>query len=120
MGCSGTKQPKLSIELEKKVNELYDKMNGSGGGALTREKAKAFFNSKFGGISADAMFNEVDVDDSGDITKEEFFNFWLQVKKHKYTEEDIMEEIDGMIKGQAWVDWKDDQSTAKEVMPKGK
>lgn len=92
------------------------KAGKDGEAGITRDQACKFFKGKFGKLSAEAMFNEVDVDKDGSITKVEFVEFWTQVKKSGYKEEDIKEEVTEMRNGSgAWVDWKDD----RDVLTKG-
>merc|ERR1719296_137611 len=60
------------------------------------------------------MFNEVDVDGSGAITSEEFIAFWVHVRKNGYKEQEIIDELDELLEGGAWVDWKDGKETGGE------
>lgn len=87
-------------------------MDPDGSNAVTREEARLFFKGAFGKLSADAMFNEVDVDGSGAIDADEFASFWVHVRKNGYKEQDILEELDELLEGGAWVDWKDGRNTA--------
>mmetsp|Transcript_50643 Transcript_50643/g.144726 ORF Transcript_50643/g.144726 Transcript_50643/m.144726 type:complete len:90 (-) Transcript_50643:87-356(-) len=86
-------------------------MDGNKDGEVTRDEARVFFKGNFGKLSASAMFNEVDNDDNGKITKTEFISFWTQVRRSGYREEEILEEVDSILKGGAWVDWNDQRST---------
>lgn len=87
-------------------------MDPDGSNAVTKEEARLFFKGAFGKMSADAMFNEVDVDGSGAIDAEEFVSFWVHVRKNGYKEQDIMDELEELLEGGAWVDWKDGRDTA--------
>lgn len=111
MGC------KLSTQAWGKLEELFRKMDPDGSNAVTKEEARAFFKGAFGKMSADAMFNEVDVDGSGAIDADEFIGFWVHVRKSGYKEQDIIDELDELLEGGAWVDWKDGRDTdhAKHV-----
>jgi len=96
-------------------------MDADGSCTVTREEAESFFKGAFSKISADAMFNEVDTDRSGAITAEEFTSFWVQVRAAGYKEQDILDEIDELMAGSAWVDWKDSRDTGQpcaRVFPK--
>lgn len=106
MGC------KLSQTAWDKIEEIFRKMDPDGSNAVSREEARAFFKGAFGKMSADAMFNEVDVDGSGAIDAEEFTKFWIHVRKNGYKEQDILDELDELLEGGAWVDWKDGKDTA--------
>jgi len=101
LGC------KLSQRAWEKMERLFNKMDPDGSNAVTREEAKSFFKCAFGQLSVDAMFNEVDVDRSGAIDSTEFSQFWIHVRKNGYGEQDICDELDELIEGGAWVDWKD-------------
>jgi len=107
---------KLSAKVWSKLEELFRLMDQDGSNAVTRDEAAQFFQGAFSNLSVDAMFNEVDTDGSGAITSEEFIKFWVQVKSSGYKEQDILDELDELIEGGAWVDWKDGRDTvANEV-----
>lgn len=101
LGC------KLSQAIWDKLEDLFRKMDPDGSNAVTKEEARLFFKGAFGKLSADAMFNEVDVDGSGAIDADEFVAFWIHVRKNGYKEQDIIDELDELLEGGAWVDWKD-------------
>lgn len=114
LGMPFPKRPwgaKLSQKTWVKLEELFRKMDPDGSNAVSREEAQMFFKGTFGKLSADAMFNEVDVDGSGAIDADEFIRFWVHVRKNGYKEKDILEEVEEMIDGGAWVDWKDGRDT---------
>ena len=93
---------------------------------MTKEEAGRFIQS-FGKLNAEAMFNEVDVDADGGITRREWEGFWrnvrsssprvcpdlrlisrppalmVQVRASGYSEEDMLEEVQNMASGQSWV-----------------
>jgi Ca2+-binding EF-hand superfamily protein len=106
MGC------KLSQACWNKLEDLFRKMDPDGSNAVSKEEARLFFKGAFGKMSADAMFNEVDVDGSGAIDADEFVQFWVHVKKSGYKEQDILDELDELLEGGAWVDWKDGRDTS--------
>eukprot|EP00406_Dinophysis_acuminata_P079481 CAMPEP_0179253922 /NCGR_PEP_ID=MMETSP0797-20121207/22981_1 /TAXON_ID=47934 /ORGANISM="Dinophysis acuminata, Strain DAEP01" /LENGTH=274 /DNA_ID=CAMNT_0020961801 /DNA_START=255 /DNA_END=1079 /DNA_ORIENTATION=- len=105
---------KLSATAWKKLEELFRCMDTDGSNAVTKVEAQAFFKGAFSSLSADAMFNEVDVDQSGAITGEEFAQFWLQVRAAGYEEQDIIDEVEVLMDGNTWVDWKDGRDTGKK------
>lgn len=125
-GQSYPKRPlgcRLSKELWDKLENMFVAMDTDRSNFVSREEALHFFKGTFSKISADAMFKEIDLDHSGAITADEFMNFWVQVKKSGYSDEDIAEEIDQLLQGNAWVDWKDERNTDKvkvEEFPKRK
>jgi len=99
MGC-GASVVKLKPETMVKIGALYCAIKGDDPDlekGISRQDAKKFFKGKFGKLSADAMFNEVDTDHSDDITQKEFLEFWTQVRRNGYKEEDLVDEIDAMI-----------------------
>jgi len=100
----------LSESLWAKCEELFRKMDQDGSNAVSREEAVYFFKGAFKKASMEAMFNEVDKDKSGAITSEEFMEFWQGVKKSGYSDPDMADEIDELMKGSTWVDWDDGQS----------
>jgi len=102
---------KVSGPLWAKCEQLYRKIDSDGALSITREKAEAFFVGAFGNVSADAMFNEVDVNHHGIITPKAWMVFWKQVRASGYTDKDVMEEIDNLLDGNPWVDWKDGRTT---------
>jgi len=107
-----TAKSKLSEDVWNKLEQLFKMMDVDGSNSVTRDEARKFFKGAFGKLSAEAMFNEVDVDLSGVITSEEFVNFWIQVKAAGYEESDMLDEIDELIAGGTWVDWNDGRNTS--------
>lgn len=101
----------LSGAVWKKIQELFCKIDADGKLIVTREKAETFFGSGFGKMSAAAMFNEVDSDGWQTITPKEWISFWKQVKDSGYKEKHILEELQQLLNGGAWVDWRDGRST---------
>lgn len=118
-GEDGDKEKEIKAQLQE-AEQALKKAEEAG---LTQEVAAAFFKGSFGKLSVEAMFNEVDVDNNGNITKEEFVQFWGQVKQSGYSEEEIIEEIQSMTgSGEdgvapTWVDWKDDRDVVKQPPP---
>jgi hypothetical protein len=98
----------LSDALVAKILKLYRKMDVDDSKSITRAEAKAHFK-QYAKVSADAMFNEVDEDHNDEITLEEFVEFWQQVKASGYAEEDLSDELDELIAGNVWVDYKDNR-----------
>lgn len=101
----------LSLHAWKVIEEVFKVMDVDGSNAVTYEEARSFFKGAFSRLSAEAMFNEVDVDGSGAITPDEFIEFWIQVKSAGYKEPDIIEVVDELMTGAAWVDWNNVRDT---------
>jgi hypothetical protein len=45
----------------------------------------------------------VDVDNSGDISEDEWIEFWQTVKQAGHTEVEIEEELENLMEGFSWV-----------------
>jgi len=105
------KKQAMSKELKTKLEELFGMLDKDGSRDVTREEALSHWRNSFGNISVDAFFNEVDSDMNGVIDLKEFLSFWQQVKDSGYSEEAILEEVEELRSGQAWVDWKDQRQT---------
>mmetsp|Transcript_78354 Transcript_78354/g.247643 ORF Transcript_78354/g.247643 Transcript_78354/m.247643 type:complete len:117 (-) Transcript_78354:74-424(-) len=110
-GAFSARSNGLSDGAVTKVNELFNMMDKDSDEVVTFEEAKLFFRGNFGKLSASAMFNEVDRNGDGNISKPEFLGFWQQVKKSGYKEKDIIEEVDNLLTGGEWVDWDDNRCT---------
>merc|ERR1712070_527185 len=115
--CRKAKKP-LGPEVSAKVEELFTKMDLDGDKEITKKEAEKFFKS-FSKISANAMFNEVDSDHNASISKPEFLDFWQQVKDSGYSDKDIGDELDNILEGGAWVDWKDGRGVEGKDHDKG-
>ena len=90
---------------------LFDKMDIDKDGSVTKDEATKFFKS-FSKVNATAMFNEVDEDGNGSIAYDEWIEFWRNVMgTGTYETEDVMEELESMMEGGAWVDWNDGRTT---------
>eukprot|EP00930_Biecheleria_cincta_P050997 TRINITY_DN36151_c0_g1_i1.p1 TRINITY_DN36151_c0_g1~~TRINITY_DN36151_c0_g1_i1.p1 ORF type:complete len:368 (-),score=71.10 TRINITY_DN36151_c0_g1_i1:60-1127(-) len=111
----------LSPALLRQVEALYRRMDANSDGHLTKSEAQAFFQ-RFGKVSAAAMFNEVDEDCDGEVLPSEWRRFWEQVRHNGYSEEDISEELNKLLEGDAWIDFLDDREVgvggqSKSFMP---
>jgi Ca2+-binding EF-hand superfamily protein len=119
--CSSTTaEVDISPTLLAAVKELFDQMDEDKDGKVMLSEAEKFWAAgklgKFGKMSAVAMFNEVDDDANKSISYQEWVSFWANVKnspEHSYPEEEIIEEVQAMLKGEAWRDWDDGKSTTK-------
>eukprot|EP00747_Dinoflagellata_sp_TGD_P144466 gnl/TRDRNA2_/TRDRNA2_176498_c0_seq4.p1 gnl/TRDRNA2_/TRDRNA2_176498_c0~~gnl/TRDRNA2_/TRDRNA2_176498_c0_seq4.p1 ORF type:complete len:237 (+),score=41.43 gnl/TRDRNA2_/TRDRNA2_176498_c0_seq4:59-769(+) len=107
----GMRRAQLSPEITKQIMGLFRKMDADGNSEVSREDAKQFFQGNFGKLSANAMFNEVDVNNNHVITPAEFLSFWEQVKRSGYSDKDIVHELGELLQGNAWVDWDDQRQT---------
>mmetsp|Transcript_83600 Transcript_83600/g.270171 ORF Transcript_83600/g.270171 Transcript_83600/m.270171 type:complete len:116 (+) Transcript_83600:108-455(+) len=115
MGCGGSiLRKQLSPDAEAKIRTLFAKIDEDKSHTISKQEAMTFFKGKFGKLSADAMFKEVDTKQNGEITEEEFVAFWKQVRKSGYKEAEILEEVANLETGEGWVDWKDDRNTGSD------
>ena len=71
--------------------------------AIDKNEALNHWKKGFGRLSANEFFNQVDVNGDGEITKEEFVQFWLIVKAAGHSEEEIIEELENIKNGESWV-----------------
>merc|ERR550534_1665282 len=107
---SKNRKSRMSQSSISKAEQLFNQLDKDGDGHVTKQEAKEFFSkkSKINAVSAEAMFQEVDDDRNEKITKVEFMSFWEQVRKSGYSNDDIEAELESMLQGSAWVDWKDE------------
>lgn len=120
MGCGATVGFRtLSKEAKVKAEELFTKIDFDGDGNITREEAQKFFKS-FGKVNAKALFDEVDDDSSNGLSKAEFMLFWDQVRSAGYTNRQITDELDLILDGGDWVNWKDGKDVKVDGQQIGK
>jgi len=99
---------KVSSKTWKKCEQFFRMLDIEARGAISFANAEYFFEGGFRKVSAEAMFNSVDIRNHGMITAEEWMSFWVQVRGSGYKDKDIQDEIDNMMETKAtWVDWKD-------------
>ena len=94
------------------MTKLFNKIDDNGDGSITQEEAVKFWGKNWAKVNAQAMFNEVDDDNNGSVTFEEWLDFWKNVlSQPDYDEADVLEEVEMIMEGGAWVDWNDGRST---------
>ena len=98
-----TPRPKRPTRVLPRARARQDK-------TITKEEARKHFKS-FAKLNADAMFNEVDDDKNSVLTEEEFMAFWANVLSSGYEPAEVIEEVDNLMKGEAWRDWDDGRTT---------
>mmetsp|Transcript_41932 Transcript_41932/g.78408 ORF Transcript_41932/g.78408 Transcript_41932/m.78408 type:complete len:157 (-) Transcript_41932:33-503(-) len=112
----GQRLKRLDASAQKSILALWDAMNTDKDNKITREEADVFFKKiRFGKLSVDAMFSEVDTNADGEINQQEWVSFWEQVKGNGYTDALIVEEVENMMKGEAWVDWLDNRDVGHQA-----
>lgn len=96
----------ISDEVTAKLEEMFARIDVDKSNTITKEEAMKFFTS-FSKVNTKAFFDEVDDDHNGLIAKDEFMGFWQQVRNSGYQNEEILEELEDLVKGGAWVNWED-------------
>ena len=96
----------ISEDVTAKLEEMFARIDVDKSNTITKEEAIKFFTS-FSKVNTKAFFDEVDDDKNGLIGKDEFMGFWQQVKNSGYKNEEILEELEDLSKGGAWVNWED-------------
>ena len=92
----------LTPDTLKAVEETFAIFDVDSSEAIDKEEAINHWKGAFGKISAKEFFNTVDVNNDGQISKDEFINFWKVVKGAGHTEEEILEELEKIRKGESW------------------
>lgn len=99
----------FSRHLWDRLELLFTRMDTDFSGTVTREKSYDFFNA-YKQVCATGRFKEVDVceflDADGAITAESFIKFWTYLRE-SCSEDAILEEVDEIIDGSKWIDWRD-------------
>ncbi|EDK31285.1 EF-hand protein (macronuclear) [Tetrahymena thermophila SB210] len=101
MGNSSSNQ--LSPELANKIMGVFRKIDTDGSKCIDKEETLKFWKSNYAKVNTDELFKAVDVDNSGTITEDEWMEFWNSVKKAGYSEQEIEEELEGLLEGFSWV-----------------
>merc|ERR1712125_46128 len=101
----------LSYEAIRSLTAMFDRLDIDGSREITMAEAIDFWGKGFSKLSAAAMFAEVDADGNGSISLDEFITFWPNVKRSGYTETEILDELQQLMEGGMWVDWKDGRCT---------
>eukprot|EP00164_Ancoracysta_twista_P007511 GFYU01010670.1.p2 GENE.GFYU01010670.1~~GFYU01010670.1.p2 ORF type:complete len:136 (+),score=62.95 GFYU01010670.1:31-438(+) len=116
MGGCASKKIELSEELEKKIVDLFNEMDDDESNTLEKSEAYKFWGKNFPKVNAEAMFDEVDEDGDESVTLEEWKEFWIKVKESGYSDEELLDEIDGILAGDSWTGFKLKQNK-KQVTP---
>ncbi|CAK90968.1 unnamed protein product (macronuclear) [Paramecium tetraurelia] len=120
MGCGAQKQSQgLSPQLRQKALEIFKKIDVNNSGSIDKDETQKFWKANFAKVNTQALFNAVDFDKSGQITEDEWMAFWEIVKKSGYSDKEIFEELDNLMEGKAWVQFrKVDEFVKRDQMRK--
>ncbi|CAD8194021.1 unnamed protein product [Paramecium octaurelia] len=120
MGCGAQKQSQgLSPQLRQKALEIFKKIDVNNSGSIDKDETQKFWKTNFAKVNTQALFNAVDFDKSGQITEDEWMAFWEIVKKSGYSDKEIFEELDNLMEGKAWVQFrKVDEFVKRDQMKK--
>ena len=102
-----TLQPKLMTTLK----ELFDAIDADGNGEISRDEATKFWGGNFASLNTASMFNQVDADGDATITLDEYLTFWKAVVGCGYSEDELIEEVQVMLRGRSWVSFNRDPFT---------
>ena len=84
----------MSQELKDLVTDVFKIFDKDGNKTIDRAEAQRHWSQvRFGKISANEFFNTVDFNNDGEISLNEFVEFWEIVKGSGHTEEEIREEV---------------------------
>ena len=84
------------------MKKCFGIFDTDGSHAIDKNEAIDHWKGAFGKISASQFFKTVDVNNDGEISLEEFISFWKVVKGAGHTEEEIMDEIGKIERGESW------------------
>ncbi|CAD8127438.1 unnamed protein product [Paramecium sonneborni] len=120
MGCGASKQSQgLSPQLRSKALEIFKRIDVNNSGSIDKDETQKFWKTNFAKVNTQALFNAVDFDKSGQITEDEWMAFWEIVKKSGYSDKEIFEELDNLMEGKAWVQFrKVDEFVKRDQMRK--
>ena len=84
----------LPTNLEKKVIELFYKIDKDKSNSIEIAEAKEFWKKNFSQVNTIALFDQVDVNGDGCIQIDEWIQHWVDVfKTGKYSEDYLINEV---------------------------
>ena len=114
----------LPPKLDQKVRKLFSLIDVDGSETIDREETLRFWSSNFAKINSKVLFDQVDKNNDGTIQLEEWVEFWRVVYESGYSEEEVCNELDNMIKGGSWVKFETNKKIGedknKKLKSKGK
>ena len=115
-GKAGVQQVevKLSQNLIDKLTMAFNKIDTDGNGTLSQQEIVQAFSKANGRTSRGLnFFNQMNVENKGDITKDEFFQFWKQFKTAGATEDAIFTELQTLLDQEMFIEQLNRISTSK-------
>lgn len=103
----GNKNGKLGPKATKVAEEVFKIMDIDGSGSIDRQETLKFWKSNFAKLNTEEIFKAVDTDQNGTIEFEEWMKFWVAVKSAGHSDKDIIEELELLRDGKAWVSFGD-------------
>ena len=95
---SKTQEKSLPKNLDKKVIELFYKIDKDRSNSIERQEAKEYWKKNFSQVNTIALFDQVDVDGNGRIEIEEWIQHWIDVyKTGKYSEDCLINEVNSNL-----------------------
>ena len=73
---------------------------------IDREETLKFWSKGFGKLNSKVLFDQVDKNNDGSIQFDEWMEYWRVVYESGYSEDEIISELDNMMKGGTWVKFK--------------
>ena len=90
-------------KLKEKLTNLFKMIDVDDSKTIDREETLKFWSKGFAKINSGVLFEQVDKNNDGTIQFDEWMEFWRVVYESGYSEEEICDELDNMIKGGSWV-----------------
>ena len=101
-----------TIQLLKDTFEAFDRDHSN---EISREEALAHWKGKFGKLSAEEFFNQVDSDKNGAIDFDEFQGFFQRVFDSGHSEDEISEVLLSIKNRESWVGFKGQRIGSSDV-----
>ena len=86
--------------------KLFDLIDINNSHKIERDETLRFWSSNFPTINSNELFNQVDKNNNGEIDLDEWIDYWTIVSNSGYSDKEICNELDNMIKGGCWVQFK--------------
>ncbi len=103
----------LSPQTFAEVKAVFEIFDLDKSGTIDRQEAIDHWKGAFGKISAKEFFKTVDVNNDGSVSYDECRTFWEVVKGSGHDEDEILEELERIKKGESWVGFENLPKTYK-------